>query len=125
MTHGVNDTSVFTKAISDTNVHHLPDTDTAGTEGYDVRGRDTALVKIVNNEDQDATVEIEGTTFDDAEADEADTAVGSKTVAAGGGTETFVTSDPWAYLTTKISFATAPTGSSSVKVVYETDARGD
>lgn len=123
MSRGVNDTSVFTGSFSDINNHTLPDTSGTG-EGYDVRGKDAILVKVVNNQDQDATVELEGSTFEDAGMAEPDTAVASATVAAAGGTETFVTKDAWSFVQAAISFATAPTGNASVKVVFQADERG-
>lgn len=124
MSRGVNETSVFSGSFSDTNEHFLPDTTAADTEGYDVRAKDSMLVKVVNNQDQDATVSIDGSTFEDAGMSEADEAVGSATVSANGGTETFVTSDPWSYLRAVVTFATAPTGSGSIKAVFQADETG-
>lgn len=80
MAHGVNATSVFSVTVTDTNDHFLPDT-AGGADGYDVRQRDGETVVVSNDEDQDATVQLQGAAFDDAAMADAFDVGSSKTVA--------------------------------------------
>lgn len=128
MAKATNDTSIFELTIADTNEHDLPDVngdDTTGEPAYDVRGEDAIAAKVVNNQDQDATVRLEGTTFDDDGFAEPDEDVSGVTVTAGGGTETLKTDTPWSYVRVVVSFGTAPTGNNPTKVVFSSDKRGD
>lgn len=126
MTHGVNETSIFSGTFSDTSTHYLPDTTAADTDGYDVRTRDTASVVVINNQDQDASVSLETSAFDDPGMADAGEIVAAKTVAANGGVE--ILSVPKevsaAYLRVAVSFATAPSGTNPIEAKYQTDASG-
>lgn len=109
--------------VGDTTTEHdLPDVD--GSEGdaedaVDIRHHRVALVKVVNNWDQDASIRLEGTTHDDQDFAEPDTDVSAVTVSSGGGTETFVTDRPWAFLRVIGSASGSAPGSGSLKAVWE------
>lgn len=121
---GTNDTSVFTVSVADTSNHYLPDTSAADVEGYDVRTRDRKAVLVVNDQDQDASVTLQGAAFDDPDfADPVDLG-GAKTASAGGGSALVSTSEPLAYLRVLVTFATAPTGNSSVTAKFHADNNG-
>lgn len=123
---GTNETSVYSGTFSDTSAHHLPDTDTADTEGYDIRTADKATVVIVNNQDQDATVQLRGAAFDDPEMNEAVEIGSSVTASASGGTAyvSVPIEDQFAFLDVEVSFATAPTGSASIEAKFHSDRMG-
>lgn len=125
MALGVNSTSVFNVTVTDTNNHYLPDT-AGGAEGYDVRQRDDETVVVTNDEDQDATVQLQGAAFDDPGMADAFNIGSSKTAAAGGGTVQVSVPDDVhaAYLRVQISFATAPTGNNDVTAKFQTDSAG-
>jgi hypothetical protein len=111
-----------------TTEHDLPDVD--GSEGgaedpIDLRTMGDALVKIVNNWDQDATFRLEGTTHEDADFSEPDTDVSEVTISSGGGTETFRTQRPWAFLRIIGNASGSAPGSGELKAVWEVKHNSD
>lgn len=127
MTHGVNETSIFTlSSITDTNEHDLPDVD-GGEAPYDVRSEDRASVYIQNHADQPLTARLErshGLEGDFAGEEVTDT--GGVTVAAGDTQAIAADPDfPLDFLRVVISFDTAPTSTDpSVTARYQADKRG-
>lgn len=122
---GSNSNHIFTAQIADTIDHDFPDVngdDSEGGDGFDIEGTDTLLVKVVNNQDQDATARLEGTTGDDSSFSESDIDIDNITVVAGS-VETFSTTHNWDLVRVVVSFSTAPSGSNSTKVVYRTPTR--
>jgi hypothetical protein len=124
MAHGVNATSVFSVTVTDTNDHFLPDT-AGGEDGYDVRQRDGETVVVTNDEDQEATVQLQGAAFDDAAMADAYDVGPSTTVAAGATEQVSVPENVQvSYLRAKVSFASAPSGNDNVTAKYHTDSDG-
>jgi hypothetical protein len=126
MSRGTNETSVFSGTFSDTNDHYLPDTTAADTEGYDVRTKERTSVVVTNDQDQDATVDLEGSAFNDKGMADAGSLLGSTVTVAAGSTE--IVSVPIeaapAFLRLKVSFATAPTGNNPITATYQSDESG-
>ncbi|WP_435175645.1 hypothetical protein [Halorussus sp. AFM4] len=122
-----NDKWTFTLSITDTNTHDLPNTDgddsgaatNNGGEGLQVDREKTQLVKVVNTHDQDLTVNLRGSTHDDAGMAEDVQDSGGKTASASGGVAYFKTDAPWDYLRVTVSAATAPTAGDVTAVFQE------
>lgn len=112
-TVGVNEEFLFSLAITDTVEHDLPDVDgddSAGGDGFDVRGTEAWTFKLVNTHDQSATVRLEGATQEDGSFAEPDSIVSGVSVAASGGTESIQMTEEHARARIVVSYATAPTG---------------
>lgn len=122
----VNSQAVFEIEPRDTNDHDLPDTDgdddTAG-DGYDARTRDRVGVKVVNTTGQQATIDLQATTFDDPDFSDPVTLTSGKTATADGQAQITEDPSPYAYHRVVVSFSSAP-GAGSVKAVFTTDIDG-
>lgn len=137
-----NETSVYEvpNAESDGSTFDLPDTDGSGevdpngddlenntgeddaAVAYDVRGEDSALIKIVNGWDVNVDVTLQGTTFDDAGADEPADDQTAKTISSGS-TDYIAESEPWAYILASVAPASNPS-SGTLKLVFQSDRTG-
>lgn len=127
---GDNSENIFTLSVTDINNHDLPDTDgddSAGGDAFTTEGVDRIAAKVHNAQDQDATVSLEATHWEDTDFAHAETLVSGVTVSAGGGVETLVgdSSVPFDWYRVIVSFGTAPTGNSEIEVAYLIDDNGD
>lgn len=134
---GVNDTSVYEipNDQSDGSTFDLPDTDGSGEkdpngdslenkggEGYNIRGQDEALIKIVNGWDVNVDVTLKGSTFDDAGMDEAVDDQTVKTINSGAD-DFIAVNEHWAYILASVAPASNP-GSGTLKIVFQSDNYG-
>ena len=127
---GDNSEQTFELQIRDLNQHDLPDVDGdddpdgEGGDGFSVEGEDSTVVKVVNTHDQDLTVSLEATNYDDGGFAEP-YAVEEVTVVAGGGVELLGDSfsAPVDFYRIVASAGTEPTDG-SVKAVFLTDVDG-
>jgi len=118
-----NEETVFTLAVSDTNEHDFPDVDgddSGGGDGYNAVDARAVATKVVNDQDQGATVRLEGATQEDRTFSEPVTVVDSVTVSSGGGIAVLSADPdvPLDWYRVVVSFGTAPSGGSETKVVY-------
>lgn len=120
---------------SDGSTFELPDTDGSGEtdpdgdslennggEGYDIRGKDAALVKVVNGWNENVDVTLRGSTFDDAGMDDPADDQSTKTINAGE-TDYMSESEHWAFLDVEVEPNNDPTDG-TLKVVFQSDSYG-
>lgn len=121
MALGDNAKSVFTNSIRGTARVYLPSAaNDAGVVAYDCRDRRQVMAKVVSTLDQAATLQLEGTTFDDATFVEGDVEVANVAIAAGNVNaqiQSLLTKSGWAYVRISAICAVAPTVG-QLKVVF-------
>ena len=105
---------LYERQIRDTNLHKIPDTTTE--KPIDVRAQRILMAKVYNTLDQDLTVQLRGTTFDDKEYDE--TALDVEVTVVAGETKVLVTEVNWCYLQITAQSLVAPT-TGTLKVVFQ------
>lgn len=118
MAQGVEDTAQYSLTISDLGDYYVP----GQNDGYDVRAKKYESVHVHNEQDQDATVTVEGTHQFDETADET-VDVQQVTVAAAGGTAVVPVprDEVHGYLRVHVTFATAPTGNNPITITFAAD----